>query len=424
MPQNWKTYKLSEIVDSERGISYGIVQPGKNAEDGVPILKVNNLTDKNFNKKNLYRVSQKVEEKYLRTRLRGGELLVSLVGTLGEVYCVSDELIGCNVVRALAVLPVLEEYDPVFVEYCLKSPYIQNQLNQIATTSVQATINLKELREVEIKLPEEKERKAIAAILSALDDKIELNLQMNKTLEEMAMTLYKHWFVDFGPFQNGKFVESELGMIPEGWEVKTIGDTVNIPGGYAFKSKAFTDFGDYVIKIKNINNKVVTAQGSVCIPEEVTESTNEKFIIPVGAYLVAMTGAEVGKTGVVPDYGKRLWLNQRVGMISNPKFENAEVLIGNYLQSDECYQIIQNLAYGSAQPNISSKGLEGIEIILPNDLSIIQEPLSLMKSFDDQKLSNYNENITLTKTRDTLLPKLISGEVRVKQVEQELKNVL
>jgi type I restriction enzyme S subunit len=197
MPQNWKTYKLGEIVDQDRGISYGVVQPGQNDPDGIPIVKVNNLTGRDFDRDRMHRVSPKIDQSYSRTRLQGGELLLSLVGTLGEIFEVPYSLIGVNVVRALAVLPILEEYSPRWVMYWLRSPYAQNQLQQIATTSVQATINLKELREIEIPFPEFKEREAIASILSSLDDKIELNLQMNKTLEEMAMTLYKHWFIDF-----------------------------------------------------------------------------------------------------------------------------------------------------------------------------------------------------------------------------------
>jgi type I restriction enzyme S subunit len=297
-------------------------------------------------------------------------------------------------------------------------------LNQIATTSVQATINLKELRKIEIPFPEKKERETIASILSALDDKIDLNLQMNKTLEEMALALYKHWFVDFGPFQNGEFVESELGMIPKGWEVKPIGQLVKILGGFAFKSKDFIDEGEPVVKIKNISGNVVSIDGSVCIPESVAQRTNNKFIIPAGSFLVAMTGAEVGKVGVVPDYGKRLWLNQRVGMVTQPEFQYAEILVGNFLQGTECYEIIQNLAYGSAQPNISTTGLESIFLSVPQDISIMREVLQQIGSWHNMKINNYNEIQTLTTLRDTLLPKLISGEVRVKKIEQTIAQVL
>ncbi len=424
MPENWKTYKLKDIVDQDRGISYGIVQPGQHDPNGVPILKINNLTGNSFNINELHLVSKKVEEKYKKTRLRGGELLVSLVGSLGEVFTVPTEMIGYNVVRALAVIPVLKEFSPNWVMYYLRAPFAQNILQQIATTSVQATINLKELREINIPFPEKNERDSIASILSALDDKIELNLQMNKTLEEIAMALYKHWFIDFGPFQDGEFVASELGEIPEGWEVKSVGQVVKIIGGFAFKSKDFKERGETVVKIKNISNNLVSIEGSDCIGYDIGAKTNKKFLINSGSFLIAMTGAEVGKVGVVPDYSQKLWLNQRVGMITAPSFESADILIGNFLQSSDGYETIQNLAYGSAQPNISTNGLESISLPIPGDILVIAEFLKKIDNWHHMKISNYTENQTLTQLRDTLLPKLISGEVRVKDVEKTLTEVL
>src|SRR5690606_18271288 len=111
-----------------------------------------------------------------------------------------------------------------FGYYLLKSSITNIQANSHG--SVFDTITRNTFDNIEAFIPEIQEQKSIASILSALDDKIEVNLQMNKTLEEMASALYKHWFVDFGPFREGKFVESELGMIPEGWEVKELKDLI------------------------------------------------------------------------------------------------------------------------------------------------------------------------------------------------------
>ncbi|MHB1455220.1 MAG: restriction endonuclease subunit S [Saccharofermentanales bacterium] len=332
-------------------------------------------------------------------------------GTIGKVMFEKEDFWPLN--TSLWVKD-FHKNDPKFIYYLLTNFDFTSFNNG---TSV-PTLNRNDVHSVEFSIPKIEEQTAIASILSAIDDKIELNLQTNKTLEEMAMALYKHWFVDFGPFREGEFVDSELGRIPKGWEVKSIGEIVKIIGGYAFKSKDFSNEGEKVIKIKNISNNVVTVQGSDCIPSTVAAKTNFKFKIKPGSYLIAMTGAEVGKVGIVPDYYESLWLNQRVGMIVEPEFEFADILVGNFLQSEECYEIIQNLAYGSAQPNISSSGLEGITLFLPNDISIIKSFLENLKNWDQLKVDNYTENLTLTALRDTLLPKLISGEVRVKDFAQ------
>jgi type I restriction enzyme S subunit len=228
MPNNWKKYKLGEIVVQPRDITYGVVQPGKASIDGIPIVKVNNITSKDFSKSNMEKVTKEIEEKYTRSRLQGNEILISLVGSLGYLCKVEKGMIGWNVARAVGVLPIKEEFNRDWIFFYLRGPQAQHELKTIATTSVQATINLKDLKGLEIPYPSISEIDSITEILSSLDDKIELNLQTNKTLEEMANALYKHWFVDFGPFKDGKFVESELGMIPEGWEVANLGDVVDI----------------------------------------------------------------------------------------------------------------------------------------------------------------------------------------------------
>jgi len=422
---DWVRYKLSDIVDKSRGISYGIVQPGKHDNNGIPILKVNNLTNSEFEGSKLFKVSKTIEAKYARTRLHGGEILLSLVGSLGKVTYVKDNLVGNNVVRAIAVIPVVEEFSPQWVYWYLRSPIAKRLYENLATTSVQATLNLKEVKDIFIPFPPHKERDQLIAILSSLDDKIELNLEINKTLEEMAMAIYKEWFVDFGPFRDGEFVDSELGPIPKGWEVGKIGRISRIIGGYAFKGKDFGDDGELVIKIKNIKNGLVTLGDENRISNEIIMRADRKFKLLVGDYLVAMTGAEVGKIGVIPEYQKNLWLNQRVGVFRNNTIEiEGAIIAANFLSYNGNFEQIQNLAYGSAQPNISSSQIESIKIALPSNLSELKQFSDIISALHELRLNNYSENVTLEMTRDYLLPKLISGEVRVKAAEEKIKEVL
>lgn len=282
------------------------------------------------------------------------------------------------------------------------------------------------LRKKMVLLPDDlNEQHRIAEILGALDDKIELNLEINKTLEEMAMAIYKEWFVDFGPFHDREFVDSELGPIPKEWEVKTIENLSKIIGGFAFKSKDFKEEGDLVIKIKNIQNGLVTLGDGNKIPKLAVENVDSKFKLIPGDYCIAMTGAEVGKIGIIPDYGKTLWLNQRVGLFrNNTTIIQGAVMAALFLSGNGNYEQIQNLAYGSAQPNISSTQLENIKIPLPNNLFDLKKISDLIFNLHLNILHNYNENYTLGKLRDYLLPKLISGEIRVKAAEEKLKEVL
>lgn len=428
MPEDWKIYTFEELYNVTSGLSKSRDQFGF----GSPFVTFKNVFYNYFLPVELDEFANTNEREQKSCSVKRGDIFLTRTSeTLHELGMSSVALKDypkatfngfCKRLRLKENLEI--KIDPVFIGYYLRTATFRNEVTKHATMTTRASLNTSSINSLTVALPSYKEQIKIGEILKPLDDKIELNLQQNKTLEEMAMALYKHWVVDFGPFQNGEFVESELGLIPSGWEVKSIGDIAKITGGYAFKSKDFSSDGEKVVKIKNISNNVVIIEGSDCIPISVAEKTNSKFSILPGNYLVAMTGAEVGKVGIVPDYKERLWLNQRVGMVSEPNFKFADILVGNYFQSKECYDIIQNLAYGSAQPNISSSDLEGITIVLPKDTTILNQFLEKLKNWDELKVANYSENQTLTTLRDTLLPKLISGEVRVKEAQQILSSVL
>lgn len=196
---SWPSVELSTLVVAERGISYGIVQPGVPVADGVPIIRVSDVRGGRIATSSPLRVSHEIERAYRRTRLKGGELLVTIVGTVGETAIVPAELAGWNVARAIAVLPIREDVGAYWVQLGMRSAdaaaLIQSRLN----TTVQATLNLGDLAKLPILLPPPNERERIRAIIGALDEKIDLNRRMNETLEAMARTIFKDWFVDFGP---------------------------------------------------------------------------------------------------------------------------------------------------------------------------------------------------------------------------------
>ena len=129
--------------------------------------------------------------------------------------------------------------DPLFIGYYLRSDFFRRQIDAHATMTTRASLNSSAINSIEISVPDLASQSEIGEILKSIDDKIELNLQTNKTLEEMANALYKHWFVDFGPFKDGAFVESELGLIPEGWEVEYIYEILDVIYGFPFKSLLF-----------------------------------------------------------------------------------------------------------------------------------------------------------------------------------------
>lgn len=297
------------------------------------------------------------------------------------------------------------------------------------------------LMNFELDLPPLPTQKKIAHILSTLDDKIELNRKMNQTLESMASAIFKSWFVDFDPvhakltckdendletiakelgmskaildFFPNEFEESELGMIPKGWEVTELSRICKIQSGYAFKSAWWQDTGVKVIKIKNIDGNKVNTLDCECVSEEIA-TKNSNFKLSSGDLLIAMTGATVGKVGVIYASDEEYLLNQRVGRFQPIKYYDEYVKI--FASSSKFFESIQGQAQGSAQPNISAREIESVKIVKPND-EIMKAFSLLVNPFFSKILEHQGEIQTLEKTRDTLLPKLLSGEIDVSELE-------
>lgn len=319
--------------------------------------------------------------------------------------------------------------DTDFVYYLSRSEIFRNFAEQnMVGTSGRQRVSKEVFSNLELSLPPLPTQTTIAEILSSLDDKIELNNQINQNLEALAQALFKQWYVDFEfpnengepyKFSGGEMVDSELGEIPKGWSVGAFGDLCKIINGYAFKSKDFKEHGENgIIKIRNVSGNIVDINNTQFVTNTVTSNVQDKFKVLSGDILIAMTGAEVGKIGVVPETKKSLWLNQRVGKLK-PLINNSDIFIYTMYNIMGISELVKNSAMGSAQPNISASGIESLKFIIPFQKTI-SDFSSIFKNTFDIKLKNMGENQNLEILRDTILPKLISGELEVKEAMEKI----
>lgn len=349
LPDGW-TFSPLESCSRKGSISYGVVQPGVGISDGVPIIRVNNFKDTRIDLTDVMRITPEIESKYGRTRLVGGEILLTLVGSVGQVAVVPKAMAGFNVARAVAVIHPLPHIDPEWIGLCLRSPLLQHLLGSRANTTVQTTINLKDVRALPIPIPPERERHQITEMLVALDDRITLLRETNTTLEAIAQAMFKSWFVDFDPVhakQQGRapegmdeataalfpdsFEKSELGLVPKGWEIKTIWDVCDFQNGYAFKSNEMTKSTENTYKIFKMGNiKKGGGLNRVGTKDyfEIAKSKNlDRYLIKKGDLLMCMTDmknnvALLGHTALM-DVDNQFLLNQRVGMLRSRDVEIA-----------------------------------------------------------------------------------------------------
>jgi type I restriction enzyme, S subunit len=178
--------ELADLLAPD-SLSYGIVQPGHHDSSGIPIVRVSDLVSNGIDASSPLRVSPAVEGQYARSRLRGGEVLVSVVGTVGRVAVVPPQLSGWNIARAIAVVRPDDPNDAAWIRYCLESHPAQRQMHLRKTDTVQATLNLRDLKTIRVPYPARGERERIVAVLGALDDLIDTNRRLQETLAHQRM---------------------------------------------------------------------------------------------------------------------------------------------------------------------------------------------------------------------------------------------
>ena len=316
-----------------------------------------------------------------------------------------------------ALIPKKDKLNNKYLLYWLK--FNAALIESMGSGTTVKGIRLEQLTELELNDIDIKIQQKIARILSNYDDLIENNNRRIKILEEMAQKIYKEWFVDFKfpGHETTTFKDSPLGKIPNDWEVGIIKDINDVKGGYAFKSKDLKENGKFgIIKIKNIQAGNIDTNMCQYIDEKLAQKTSD-FKLNAGDILIAMTGAQVGKVGIMPQTKQVYYLNQRVAkFIPNKDFIINNQYLAIYTQTEKFNIQINNIASGAAQPNISASQIENIEILVPK-----AEIISAFENFinpnlkEAQILKNKNEN--LKQTRDILLPRLISGEINVENME-------
>ncbi|MEO9967173.1 MAG: restriction endonuclease subunit S [Reichenbachiella sp.] len=423
MPKNWKTYKLKDVC-SKIG-SGATPRGGKEAykEEGITLIRSQNVLDFSFSTNGLAFIDQTQADALKNVIIESRDVLINITGdSVARVCQVPDEYIPARVNQHVAILRANEELlCPELLKYVLLTPKYKDLLLTLASAgATRNAITKVMLEDFEITIPESiPEQRAIASILSSLDDKIELNLQTNKTLEEMAMTLYKHWFVDFGPFKDGKFIDSELGPIPEGWEVKSVYSLATFINGAAFKGKDFVEDkgqGLPVIKIAEIK------QGITSQTMHSNKKLDEKYIIENGDILFPWSGNPHTSLGIHLWDKKRALLNQHIFVVRPDPEERCFVFNSlKYLLPTFIKLATHKQTTGLGHVTVSN--LKELKVPFP-DTAMIETFNYEAGPIMDLIYSNQIENQTLTALRDTLLPKLISGEVRVKDVEQTLSEVL
>ena len=291
---------------------------------------------------------------------------------------------------------------PEFARYLFRSKAFRESVCQVATGDIRFNISQESLGNISVYLPSLAEQKRISRLLFALDDKIELNRRINDNLERQAQAIFKSWFVDFAPFRNGEFIESELGTIPKEWKFGSIYFLVNVIYGYPFKSALFrSNDGIGLIRIRDLKNN---STGFFT-----TEEADQKYLIQPGDVLAGMDAEFTASLW----RGDSAWLNQRVCKFE-PKFEYANELFVLYMVSP----LLKKSEFGQVGTTVIHLGKTDIDkykVIIPTR-DVLKKADSIFAPIHKQMVCIEKENRNLSNLRDTLLPKLMSGKLSIAEV--------
>lgn len=338
---------------------------------------------------------------------RAGDVLISNIRPYFQKIWYADRDGGCS--ADVLCLRAKENTDSRYLYYLLSQQAFFDYVMSGVKGCKMPRGDKKQIMQWPVNLPPLAEQKRIAAILGALDDKIELNRRINANLEEQAKALFKEWFVDFEPFKDAGFVDSELGPMPKGWSVGNVNDIVQILSGFAFKSETFAQIGSYqLITIKGVQDGYLDINGASYI-SKVPLKMPAYCNLGIGDILLSLTG-NIGRVCIVDR--PNLLLNQRVAKLKLQNGNQDSLFVYILFRQDAFKNHLLQIARGTAQLNLSPVEASKMKIILP-PANILLKFSQIGQYLFDEIVHNHQETLHLSTLRDTLLPRLMTGEIPV-----------
>ncbi|HCG5527875.1 TPA: restriction endonuclease subunit S [Vibrio parahaemolyticus] len=432
MTCNWPEISLADIYDIRSGLS----KPASAFGSGFPFLSFKEVFGNYFVPEELSQLVESSEKERANGSIKRGDVFLTRTSeTMHELGMSSVALKDYKNATFNGFTKRLRpkegtphEVHPEFVGYYFRSPRFRTNMLAFSTLSTRASLNNDMITRLTLPLPPIDIQKKIAKILKCLDDKVSVNSKMNQTLEEMAQAIFKSWFVDFDPVKakmNGqlpegmdeataslfpeKLVESELGLIPEGWEIHNTQDLFEVKDG-THDSPKKAEKGHYLVTSKHITKGKIDTSSAYLISDADFDKVNQRSKVDTFDILLTMIGT-VGEVVVVYDNPVGFAI-KNVGLFKTSQRPELVWLFYWHLQSFKMKHYLEVRMAGTTQQYLTLKTLRTIPVVLPSSelLAKFNEVMSpLMEKISD----NHKQNQTLSNLRDTLLPKLLSGEIEL-----------
>lgn len=418
-----KEYKLSEVCQkigsgaTPKGGSESYLSFGE-----YTLIRSQNVLDFDFAMKGLAYINELQASKLKNVEIKERDILLNITGdSVARVCQVPSMILPARVNQHVAIIrPNSDIINNEYLKYYLLEPKVKDYLLMISSSGgTRNAITKNMLEELVIKVPDLPTQTAIAEVLSSIDEKIELNNKINDELESLAQTFLKQWFVDFEfPNENGEpykssggeMTDSEFGEIPKGWEITQIGDVCDLISGYPFKGDKYVKSGYYgIVTIKNVQDGKFIQDTENYI-NEFPSKFPDSLTLKIGDILMSLTG-NVGRVCYVTK--ENCLLNQRVVKLNGYQ-NNSNSLWYYFFRQTTIKNTLISISKGTAQLNLSPVETKLLKIIFPKKID--ENILGVFNEIFNNQVSCSIENNELTNLRNSLLPKLISGELEINEI--------
>ena len=404
-------WNIIKAYDYCYNVTDGTHDSPKQTEFGKYLITSKHIKDNRIDFESAYKISEDDYNKIItRSKVDQWDIIISMIGAYCGFCCIESSKQTDYAIKNVGLLKVGNELKCKWLYYYLTSPHGKQQLSKLRSGSSQPYISLGALRNLDIPVPNENTMSDIVSVLSSLDSKIELNRRINDNLEQQTQALFKSWFVDFEPFRGGKFVDSELGMIPEGWNIQPISSIFNFQEGPGIRNWQYVNNGTKFINIRCINNDIINIQNANMISDEEAQGKYAHFMLKENDIVISCSGTLGRKALVLKEY-LPLCLNTSVIRFT-PRINRQLGFLYGYLGSSLFLNKQIELASGSVQANFGPIHLKGMSIAIP-DNNVLNQFSDIVNSIIQKKKNIISESLRLTNLRDSILPKLMSGKIKI-----------
>lgn len=425
----WPEVAMGEVCEE---ITVGFVGPmaTEYREAGVPFLRSMNVDPFRINRIDLKYISPEFHARIKKSRLRAGDVVIVRTGDPGKAAVVPDWMHDGNCSDLVIARPG-PEVDAEYLCYYVNA-VSHHIVNEHAVGAVQQHFNVGSAKGLKLPLPPVSEQRAIARVLGRLDDKIELNRRMNRTLEDLARGLFRSWFVDFDPVtRNGsakapaapaglfpkRLVDSPLGPIPEGWRVGRVAELCTTQYGYTASASEDT-FGPRMLRVTDMNKEPWIEWTGVprC---RIDDHLLPRYALKLGDILVSRM-ADPGKAAIVEEVRPEGAVFASYLIRLATRSIAASYYLFYYLWSNQYLDYVDSVSGGTVQKNMNAQLITAAQMVIAPD-EIADEFARMVRPWRARIAANLLEARSLAALRDALLPQLLSGELRLCEAEKTVE---